>query len=165
MLPVDHGQKHCLGLIFISAPCATITVLEVYKRTQSFIQRPESEVWYACKEYLKNLRSNILIIQVSLLAFPSFPTFIASGFHLKRNKTTCNFDITSYDDLSLLINNQGRNEALPSWFESCDQVSQVLILIRLTKIIVKQHPPSVIVMLPINYNENNRLEQVWHNHI
>ena len=76
----------------------------------------ESEVWYACKEYLRNLRSNILI-QVFLLAFPSFPTFIASGFHLKRrNKKTCNFDITSYNDLSLLTNNQGRNEALPSWF-------------------------------------------------
>ena len=127
----------------------------------------EAWIWglVCLQEYLKDLRFNILIIQVSLLAFPSFPTFIASGFHLKRNKKTCNFDITSYNDLSLLINNQGRNEALPSWFESCDQVSQVLILIRLTKIIVKQHPPSIIVMLPINYNENNRLEQVWHNHI
>ena len=50
-------------------------------------------------------------------------------------------------------------------FDSCDQVSEVLILIRLTKIIVKQHPPSIIGMIPINYGENKRLEQVWHKHI
>ena len=112
--PLAFSEALCL----VMGPIETFEPLNVTHRTwpealpQAYL-RLESEVKYAWKECLEKFKSNILI-QMFLLACPSFPTFLASGLHLKRrNMKTRYFDITSYNGLNLLTSNQCRNWTLP----------------------------------------------------